>query len=101
MTLTSSKRWFTAFLVGLLLCLQLVSSAHATGFDEQPHEHDCIMCLVSVNQGDDQAVLPTPPIVYVRSVLQPSSYVTSFTSALYIRPFGRAPPPRSPPAPLQ
>lgn len=81
--------------------MQLASSAHATEFDEQPHEHDCIMCIGSVSQGDDQAILPTQTTIYVKSVLQPSSYVTSFTSALYTRPFGRAPPPRSPPAPLQ
>jgi len=101
MELTPLKRWFTALLVGLFLCVQGISSAHATSVDGQPHEHDCILCTVSANQGDVQAVLPTPPAIYEKFTLEPFSPVANFTSAPYSRPLARAPPPRGPPTLIQ
>jgi len=98
---TPIKRWFTALLVGLFLCVQGISSAHATSVDGQSHEHDCILCTVSANQGDVQVVLPTPPAIYFSIDLQPFSPIATFTSALYSRPLARAPPPRGPPTLIQ
>ena len=91
-------RWLVGALVALFFTLQSYSLSHASSYGDAPHEHDGVACSVTVLADDHVVVLPTVPVFKtVISDVTETAY-PDFTSALYIRPQGRAPPPRGPPS---
>lgn len=92
LALTLLTLWF--------LAAQSFSLAHASVHGDNPHEHDGIACAVTVLAEDGIAVLPDLPVFEFWPVPIPAHYTADFTSALYVTPQGRAPPPRAPPAAL-
>ena len=91
-------RWLIGVFLTLFIGLQSYSIAHASEHGDEPHEHDGIACSVTVLADDHGVVLPTVPVFEtVISDIAETAY-PDFTSALYIRPQGRAPPPRGPPS---
>jgi len=83
--------------VGLFLTVQITSTAHAVHYDDVPHEHDEVVCLLGAVVIEDQAVEPLTFATKPKIQSPALPYETDFTSATYITPQGRAPPPRSPP----
>ncbi len=71
--------------------------AHAASYGDGPHEHDGIACAVTVLAEEDMALLPVLPVSEFSQAPKPAHYDAVFSSALYITPQGRAPPPRAPP----
>ena len=91
-------RWLIGVFLTLFIGLQSYSITHASEHGDAPHEHDGIACSVTVLADDHGVVLPTVPVFEtVISDIAETAY-PDFTSVLYIRPQGRAPPPRGPPA---
>ena len=91
-------RWLIGVFLTLFIALQSSSLSHASTYGDAPHEHDGITCSVTVLADDHEVVLPTVPVFEtVISDIAETAY-PDFTSVLYIRPQGRAPPPRGPPA---
>lgn len=90
-------RAFIALLIGLFASLQVFTTAHATSYGDAPHEHDGVSCIVSIVTADSHIVLT--PVLHAPKlvILTETPTVTPFTSASYLAPQGRAPPPRGPP----
>jgi len=84
-------------LLGLVFMAQSFSLAHATRYADDSHEHNDVICEITLINAEDAAVLPLPlsaPSFTPTADIEPQ---TVFISASYITPQGRAPPPRSPP----
>jgi len=86
--------------VGLFLTVQIALTAHAAGYDDVPHEHDGVACLLGAVNAEDQAIAPLQVTAEFQQAALAPLYEADFTSASYITPQGRAPPPRSPPLPI-
>lgn len=86
--------------VGLFLTVQIASTAHAARYDDAPHEHDGVTCMLGTVAAEDQAVMPLETQSTFQQMAVAPLYTADFTSAAYITPQGRAPPPRSPPLPI-
>lgn len=84
--------------IALFFALQSYSLSHATAHGGEPHEHDGIACAVTVIADDHAVIIPSPPIFDTIDIDLSKTVYPDFTSALYIRPQGRAPPPRGPPS---
>jgi hypothetical protein len=93
-----SYRWLVSAFIALFFALQSYSISHASNYSDAPHEHDGIACSVTVLADDQMVIMPTAPILGSIEVELSETVYPDFTSALYIRPQGRAPPPRGPPA---
>ena len=83
--------------IALFFALQSYGAAHASAYGDAPHEHDGVACSVTVISDDHVVVAPTLPAATLIISDAPEAVYPDFTSALYIRPQGRAPPPRGPP----
>lgn len=93
-----SYRWLIGAFIALFFALQSYSLSHAVSYGDAPHEHDGIACAVTVLADDQLAVLPVAPVFEaVKSEISETAY-PDFTSAAYLKPQGRAPPPRGPPS---
>jgi len=93
-----SYRWLIGTFIALFFALQSYSVSHASTYGDAPHEHDGIACAVTVLADDQAGIMPTPPVFYTLISDVTETIYPDFTSALYIRPQTRAPPPRGPPA---
>lgn len=91
-------RWLLGVFIALFFALQSYSLAHASSHSEAPHEHDGIACSVTVLADDNVALLPTVPVFETIFSDTSETVYPDFISVLYVRPQGRAPPPRGPPA---
>ncbi len=91
-------RWLTGAFVALFFVLQSFSLSHASTYGDAPHEHDGVACSVTVLADDQIVILPTAPIFETIDAELSETIYPDFTSALYIRPQSRAPPPRGPPS---
>ena len=97
MKATVSYRWLVGVFIALFFALQSFSLAHATEHNGEPHEHDGITCAVTVLSNDQAVILPEMPVF---DTLISETFETGypdFTSAVYLTPQSRAPPPRGPP----
>lgn len=88
------------FLAVWFLAAQSFSLAHASEHGENPHDHDGVVCTVTVLAEDSHGLLPEQPVTDYVLTTTAALYHAGFTSALYLKPQGRAPPPRAPPANL-
>jgi len=90
-------RWVIGVFLALFIGLQSYSIAHASEHIDASHQNDCISCDVTVLADSEVVVTPTSPAidVIVSEILE-TTY-PNFTSALYLAPSTRAPPPRAPP----
>lgn len=94
-------RALLAVIIGLFASLQVYTSAHAVSFGDAPHEHDGVACVLTIVAADDHIILPTKAITPKRIVARAAPKTQTFTSARYLAPQGRAPPPRGPPTFIQ
>ncbi len=90
-------RGLIGLFIGLFLCFQIASTAHAARYEDAPHEHDGVGCLLGAVAAEDQAVEPESDVSIYEVTVVCAHYETDFTSAKFTIPQGRAPPPRSPP----
>lgn len=81
----------------LIVSLQSSAISHAAQYDDAPHEHDGVVCVVDAITSDTQVVLPAPLILSAPAEQPDAVFETVFNTAAYVTPPGRAPPPRSPP----
>jgi len=84
----------------LFLAAQSFSLAHATVHGDDPHDHEGVACAVTLLAEDGLAVLPDVPVSECWQVPTPAHYKAVYSSAIYVTPQSRAPPPRAPPATL-
>ena len=98
MKLGTSYRWLLGAFIALFFALQSYSIAHASSYGDAPHEHDGIACSVTVLADDHVVALPTVLIFETLIANTAETVYPDFTSAAYITPQSRAPPPRAPPA---
>ncbi|WP_415811663.1 hypothetical protein [Litorimonas haliclonae] len=79
------------------MAVQSLSAAHATTYGDSPHQHEGVLCAVSV--ASSECVAPLPAIILTDYVGFPvkTDFVQMVGSAPYGAPQGRAPPPRAPP----
>ena len=98
MKVNSSYRWLLGAFIVLFFALQSFSLAHATSHGNEPHEHEGIACSITVLADDQMVIMPSPPIFDSLEVELSETVYPGFTSALYLKPQGRAPPPRGPPS---
>ena len=95
----SRSRWI-ALLAALFVLVQALGLGHTAAHADEPHEHHGIACELAT-VAHVQVVLPAvPPAPFVPApAAQPA--IAPVSSPLWIRPPGRAPPPRSPPVSQQ
>ncbi len=93
-----SYRWLLGAFIALFFALQSFSVAHASSYGEAPHEHDGVACSVTVLVDDHVVITPVPLITHPIISETVETVYPDFTSALYLTPQGRAPPPRGPPS---
>jgi hypothetical protein len=81
----------------MVFALQTLSLAHAASYGEEPHEHNGVACDIVVVSSDEAGILPVP--LTFDLPVQTTLHIAPqpFTSAAYLAPQGRAPPPRAPP----
>jgi hypothetical protein len=91
-------RGFIGLFIGLFLCFQIASTAHAARYDDVPHEHDGVACLLGAVTVEDHVLAPVILTNDYKAAPVSPVYVACFISADYTTPPGRAPPPRSPPS---
>lgn len=84
----------------LVIGLQSNAVAHSAQYGDVPHDHDNIVCVLDGISCEDEVHIP--PVSYVMTAIEPQArlYRVDSLSAPFVTPPGRAPPPRSPPAPL-
>lgn len=100
MTLSRTYRSFAVIITALFLLLQGVSLSHAASYGSEPHEHDGVICVVSL-QDEAQAIVPPPVEMPEAPALQSridAPYEVYFDSAPTRHYRGREPPPRGPPS---
>jgi len=97
MSKSLAYRWLVGALIALFFGLQSFSIAHATMHGDDHHEHEGVACAVTVIA--DNHVIVLPPVPVFETVIADASETVypDFTTALYITPQTRAPPPRGPP----
>jgi len=100
MSFTRTYRCAAIFITALFLLLQGANLSHAASHGQGPHEHDGIICVLSL-QDEADLVMPAPQV----TVLGPAEdntarveYETAFMSAPAKHYRGREPPPRGPPS---
>ena len=100
MTVSRTYRSFAVIITALFLLLQGVSLSHAASYGSEPHEHDGVVCVVSVHN-EAQVIVPPPaelpevPALQSRVETPYEVYFDSAPTRLYR---GRDPPPRGPPS---
>lgn len=94
---TRTYRALAAILIGLFASLQVFTAAHAVCHGDAPHDHDGVECVITVIAAEDHIVLPVLSGTPQAIVISETPSTALFTSALYLAPQGRAPPPRGPP----
>lgn len=77
--------------------MQSFSTAHATTYGDQPHEHDGVACAVLALVEDELAVVPEVETPSSVSLVPADTEFAAFTPIQYLAPQTRAPPPRAPP----
>ncbi|WP_026941718.1 hypothetical protein [Hellea balneolensis] len=93
-----SYRWVVGAIIALFFALQSYSISHASTHGDAPHEHDGVACAVTVLSDDQTVIQPEKSLAAPLITETRSSDYPDFTSAPYVTPQGRAPPPRGPPA---
>ena len=88
---------FRALCLSVFFIIQSLMLSHAVEYNDEPHQHDGVVCEVTLIAADVEAVSPPPVIIDV-----PERFVSVPVYAVpqapdYLRPDGRAPPGRSPP----
>ena len=88
---------FRVLCLSVFFLIQSLTLSHAVEHNGEPHEHDGVVCEVTLIATDVQSVSPPPVIIDV-----PERFVSLPVYAVpqapkYLRPDGRAPPGRSPP----
>jgi len=98
MSKSLAYRWVIGVFLALFIGLQSYNLAHASELNDAQNHNDCISCEVTVLADDEVGITPTPPVinVIVSDIIE--TIYPDFTSALYLTPQNRAPPPRGPPA---
>ena len=97
MSKSLAYRWLIGVFLTLFIGLQSYSIAHASEHGDEPHEHDGVACAVTVISDNHVVVLPPVPVFETVIADASETVYPDFTTALYITPQGRAPPPRGPP----
>ena len=97
MSKSLAYRWLVGALIALFFGLQSFSIAHATMHGDDHHEHEGVACAVTVIADNHVVVLPPVPVFETVIADASETVYPDFTTALYIAPQGRAPPPRGPP----
>lgn len=93
-----SYRWLIGAFIALFFALQSYSLAHASTYGDAPHEHDGVACSVTVIADEHVTIAPSLPAAPLIISDTPETAYPDFTSASFITPQGRAPPPRGPPS---
>lgn len=99
-TTIKAYRYAAILMAALFLILQGVSMSHAASYGSDPHEHDGVLCEVSLHN-EANVIVPTPAAVPELPALQSSLifvFETNFTDAPTGLYRGREPPPRAPPS---
>lgn len=88
---------FRVLCLSAFFIIQSLTLSHAVEYNGEPHEHDGIVCEVTLIASDVEAVVPPAVIIVVpeRFISVPAYTVPQ--APKYLRPDGRAPPSRSPP----
>ena len=100
MRLTRTYRYAAVFVTALLLLLQGASLSHAASHGQNTHEHDGVICVLSV-QNEVDAVIPAPDVTYTPAALIDTprlEFETDYISLPSRHYRGREPPPRAPPS---
>lgn len=100
MKATRTYRYFAVLVTALFLLLQGASLSHAASYGSAPHEHNGVLCVLSLQNEADTAV-PAPQISFIAPALtgdSPLVFETDFISAPKRSYRGREPPPRGPPS---
>ncbi|MDA8708062.1 hypothetical protein N9M10_01685 [Hellea sp.] len=92
-----SYRWLVGAFIALFFAMQSYGAAHASAYGDSPHDHDGVACSVTVVSNDHIAIAPPPPVTPLITSDSVETVYPDFTSVTYLRPQGRAPPPRGPP----
>ncbi len=77
--------------------MQSFSTAHATTYGDQPHEHDGVACAVLAMVEEDLVIAPDAKVPSFIPLTSPAAEFSAFTPVQYLAPQMRAPPPRAPP----
>lgn len=81
----------------LFISLQSFALSHGAAYGDGPHEHDGVICDISLVTSDDQAIEPELPVFdRPENTLATASFAV-YRSADNITPPAQAPPPRAPP----
>ena len=98
--ISKTYRYAAILVTALFLLLQGASISHAASYGSDPHEHDGVECVLSL-QNETQAIAPTPiapaklPALISSPVIVFETYFINAPTRLYR---GREPPPRAPPS---
>ena len=90
-------RLLIGIFVTLFFAVQSFTVTHATSFGDEHHDHDGVACSVTVLADDHNIVAPVPQSYAVIRIETVETVFPKLTSAAYLAPQGRAPPPRAPP----
>jgi len=93
-------RWLIGVFLALFFGLQSFSIAHAAEHIDEPHQTECIACDVTVMADDHIVALPEITVSKGITSNRAKADHCDYKSSLYIKPQGRAPPPRGPPLPF-
>ena len=88
---------FRALCLSVFFIIQSLTLSHAVEYNGEPHEHDGIVCEVTLIAVDTDDVTPPPVMVSAPDAYIVIAVYTVPQEPEYLRPDGRAPPGRSPP----
>lgn len=100
MSFARTYRYLAILVTMLFLLLQGASLSHAANHGQGPHEHDGVICVLSL-QNESGALIPAPQVTYTLPALTDAPHVdyqTNYVSAPIRHYRGREPPPRGPPS---
>ncbi len=100
MNFARTYRFAAVIITALFLLLQGANLSHAASHGQAPHEHDGVLCVLSL-QNEIEAVIPAPQITFVLPALTDAprtEFETDYISAPVKHYRGREPPPRGPPS---
>jgi len=88
-----AKVLFAAF----MLWLQAATLAHASAYDGPDHSHNDVVCDLELIAEDDALLIPAIPELIAPNFETVREIPAFAPIGLWLRPPGRAPPPRGPP----
>lgn len=90
-------RLLLLLLAGWFLLAQSLSVSHATTYGDGPHQHDDVVCAVSVASHESVAPLPVPVSPDYVTLPFKDTFIETLRSVRLPSAQSRAPPPRAPP----